>query len=86
MMHGQEKYNCCVRFVAAVAGGPRNTRYRAVASLTRTELSPAGSDQLNLTHPPTLRQSQKLKSGSHPVWLAVYLIRMEIGCRDCSSD
>src|SRR5271157_3877986 len=25
-------HNCCVRFVAAVAGGPRNTRYRAGAS------------------------------------------------------
>jgi hypothetical protein len=25
-------HNCCVRFVAAVAGGPRNTRYRAGAT------------------------------------------------------
>src|SRR5208283_1411988 len=25
-------HNCCVRFAAAVAGGPRNTRYRAGAS------------------------------------------------------
>jgi len=25
-------HNCCVRFVATVAGGPRNTRYRAGAS------------------------------------------------------
>jgi hypothetical protein len=47
-------HNCCVRFAAAVAGGPRNTRYRAVASLTRTGLPPAGSDQLILTHPQTL--------------------------------
>ena len=44
-------HNCCVRFVAAVAGGPRNTRYRAAANLTRTGLSPAGSEQLILTHP-----------------------------------
>jgi hypothetical protein len=45
-------HNRCVRFVAAIADGPRNTRYRAVASLTRTGLPPAGSDQLILTHPP----------------------------------
>ena len=33
----------CVRFAAGVAPGPRNTRFRLVASLDRSGLSPAGS-------------------------------------------
>ena len=33
----------CVRFAAGVAPGPRNTRFRLVASLGRSGLSPAGS-------------------------------------------
>ena len=33
----------CVRFAAGVAPGPRNTRFRLVASLDRAGLSPAGS-------------------------------------------
>ena len=33
----------CVRFAARVAPGPRNTRFRLVASLDRSGLSPAGS-------------------------------------------
>src|ERR1700677_5188995 len=53
-------HNCCVRFVAAVADGPRNTRYRVVASLTWTGLPPAGSDQLILTQPPDLRTVPRL--------------------------
>ena len=33
----------CVRFAAGVAPGPRNTRFRLVANLDRSGLSPAGS-------------------------------------------
>ena len=33
----------CVRFAAGVTPGPRNTRFRLVASLDRSGLSPAGS-------------------------------------------
>ena len=33
----------CVRFAAGVAPGPRNTRFRLVANLVRSGLSPAGS-------------------------------------------
>ena len=33
----------CVRFAAGVAPGPRNTRFRLVASLDRSGFSPAGS-------------------------------------------
>ena len=33
----------CVRFAAGVSPGPRNTRFRLVASLDRSGLSPAGS-------------------------------------------
>jgi hypothetical protein len=38
--------NCCVRFVAVVTSGSRNTHYRAARyDLTRTGLSPAGPRQ-----------------------------------------
>src|SRR5262249_2362376 len=40
--------NCCVRFVAVVTAGSRNTHYRAARyGLTRTGLSPAGLRQPN---------------------------------------
>jgi hypothetical protein len=57
-----------VRFVAAVADGPCNTRYRAVASLTRTGLPPAGSDQLILTHPPGLGRSRITRPSNLSIW------------------
>jgi hypothetical protein len=45
----QTPRNCCVRFVAAVAVGSRNTHYRAARyGLTRTGLSPVGLRQLLL--------------------------------------
>ena len=36
-------HTLCVRFAAGVAPGPRNTRFRLVANLDRSGLSPAGS-------------------------------------------
>src|SRR6266705_5129360 len=45
----QTPRNCCVRFVAAVTVGSRNTHYRAARyGLTRAGLSPAGLHQLLL--------------------------------------
>jgi hypothetical protein len=57
--------NCCVRFVAAVAVGSRNTRYRAVRhDLTRTGLSPAGLHQLWLA--PSAIWAKDLPADSAP--------------------
>jgi hypothetical protein len=45
----QTPRNCCVRFVADVTVGSRNTRYRAARyGLSRTGLTPAGLHQLSL--------------------------------------
>jgi hypothetical protein len=50
--------NRCVRFVAAVTGGHATLTTGRALPLTRTGLSPAGSDQLILTHPPGSRRSR----------------------------
>jgi hypothetical protein len=47
-------HNSCVRFVTAVAGGHATLATGRVLALTRAGLSPAGPDQLILTHPQTL--------------------------------
>jgi hypothetical protein len=47
-------HNCCVRFVTAVAGGHATLATGRVLALTRAGLSPAGPDQLILTHPQVL--------------------------------
>ena len=49
--HYPASHNCCVRFVADVTGGHATLATGRALPITRTGLSPAGPDQLILTHP-----------------------------------
>jgi hypothetical protein len=56
-------HNCCARFVAAVAGGNATLATGRVLALTRAGLSPAGPDQLILTHPHILDTPVRTRRG-----------------------
>jgi hypothetical protein len=85
--------NCCVRFVAVVTAGSRNTHYRATRyGLTRAGLSPAGLRQpywrlrLCCPDPSSLIRPHPPRSQEHRNFTARRLICDVFAVRECLGD
>ena len=85
--------NCCVRFVAVVTAGSRNTHYRATRyDLTRAGLSPAGLRQpywrlrLCCPDPSSLIRPHPPRSQAHRNFTARRLICDAFAVRECLGD